>query len=411
MQRKEEGQTAAAEALVEKLGRALHRFGSPAHRLEEALDQVASRLGLRGQFFSTPTAIFAAFKPGDPPDASTRTVLLRVEPGEVNLEKLSRLDALLGRVMRGEVEPLAAASEVDAITSAPVRYGPFLTVLAFGLASGSAARFFGGGVLEGLVAAGLGLQIGALALWLDRFPNAGRLFEAAAATLAAAFATVAAVLLQTVSFSIVTLAALVVLVPGLTLTVAMTELATRHLVSGSARLAGALLLFMTIGVGFACGRRGAELLLGAPPSFTPGAQPLATEVLALAISAAGLLVLFRAQPRDYGWFLLAAGVALGGSRAGTALLGPQLGALLGALVVGLGSNLFARLCDRPAAITQLPGLMLLVPGSLGFRSVTALFDQDTLSGLQSAFAVGAVAIALATGLLVTNVLLPPRRVL
>ena len=51
-------------AFVLALARALHRYGTPAHRLEEALEIVGKDLGLKGEFFSTPTTIIASF--GDP---------------------------------------------------------------------------------------------------------------------------------------------------------------------------------------------------------------------------------------------------------------------------------------------------------------------------------------------------------
>ncbi|MEM1180796.1 MAG: threonine/serine exporter family protein, partial [Acidobacteriota bacterium] len=80
-------------ALVAKLGQALHAYGSSAHRLEDALDLVSRRLGARGEFFSTPTAIFASIgEPGGDADGRPpHTLLLRVEPREINLEKLSAL--------------------------------------------------------------------------------------------------------------------------------------------------------------------------------------------------------------------------------------------------------------------------------------------------------------------------------
>ena len=43
------------------LAKALHRYGTPAYRLEEALEVVGDKLGLDAQFFSTPTSIFASF--------------------------------------------------------------------------------------------------------------------------------------------------------------------------------------------------------------------------------------------------------------------------------------------------------------------------------------------------------------
>lgn len=405
-----------AEVLVAKLGRALHRYGTPAHRLEEAMDEVSRRLGLHGEFFSTPTAIFASLGPAEASenDADGQrpgTLLMRVEPGDVSLEKLSLLDALLGQVVRREVTPRQASARVDEVETMSPRFGRAVTTAAFALASGSTARFFGGGLKECAVAGVLGLAIGLLALAVESRENAGRLYESVAALVAAFVATAAAALWPPLSLWVVTVSALIVLVPGLTLTVAMTELATRNLVSGAARLSGAVLMFMTIGVGFALGNRLGVLAFGELPQGTPLQLPAWTELPALSLVGMALLILFRAHPGDYGWFLGAAALALYGSRAGTEILGPQLGALVGAVLVGVGANLFARVIRRPAAIVQMPGIMLLVPGSVGFRSVTALVQQDTLSGVQTAFSMVLVAISLVTGLLLANVLLPPRNAL
>ena len=38
------------------------------------------------------------------------------------------------------------------------------------------------------------------------------------------------------------------------------------------------------------------------------------------------------------------------------------------------SNLYARVARRPAMVPMVPGILLLVPGSLGFRSLTSLID-------------------------------------
>lgn len=399
--------SSAAEVFVEKLGQALHAYGSPAHRLEAALGRVAARLGLKGQFFSTPTAIFASFGS----EKEQKTLLFRVEPGEVHLEKLSELDEVLGDVVTGKMKPAVASTRVDEIVAASARYGPVLSTLAFSLASGSAARFFGGGWKEIMAALIGGLVIGLWALIAGRFSETGRLFEPVGGMLIALTTAFCASLLDPLAPQVVTLAGLIVLVPGMTLTVAMTELATRNLVSGSARLSGAMLVFLTIGFGVALGGRLGEALVGTMPSSPPLALPAWTEAVALIVVALAFTVLFRARPKDLGWILASSTVALVGARAGAALLGPQLGVFLAAVLVGVGGNLLARFANRPAAVPQLPGLMLLVPGSIGFRGVASLLDQDVLSGVESAFNMALVAIALVTGLLIANVLVPPRRVL
>jgi uncharacterized membrane protein YjjB (DUF3815 family) len=75
------------------------------------------------------------------------------------------------------------------------------------------------------------------------------------------------------------------------------------------------------------------------------------------------------------------------------------------------SNAFARTFDRPAAVPLLPGLILLVPGSLGFRGVFSMLQSDVVSGVDAGFKAVLVSAALVAGLLFANIALPPRRVL
>jgi uncharacterized membrane protein YjjB (DUF3815 family) len=91
--------------------------------------------------------------------------------------------------------------------------------------------------------------------------------------------------------------------------------------------------------------------------------------------------------------------------------GVEVGSFLGALVVGSGSNLFARLRDRPALVPLAPGMILLVPGSLGYRSLSALLNRETIEGIDFAFGMIVVAMSLVGGLLASSALVPPKRIL
>lgn len=395
----------AARAFVLKLGRALHTYGYPAHRLEEALTAVSARLGLRTQFFSAPTALFASFGS----EEEQKTFQIRVDPGGVNLEKLALLDDVAAEVARGRLSPAFGAARVDAIVAKPPPYGPLLTTLSFALASGAASRFFGGGWREIVASSIIGLAIGLLALAAERFPPMARAFEPAAATLAALLATAASREAGPVSVYIATVAGLIVLIPGFPLTVAMTELATRNLVSGTARLVGACGTFLAIGFGVALGTTVGERLLGEAPLAQARGLPGWTEWAALLLAPLAFTVLLRAQARDTGWIVASGVLGYSGARLGAGLLGAELGAFVGALAVGVGGNAYARWLGRPAAVTIVPGILLLVPGSIGFRSFASLLDQQTVVGVESAFRMTLVAISLVTGLLFANIVLSPRR--
>jgi uncharacterized membrane protein YjjB (DUF3815 family) len=54
-------------------------------------------------------------------------------------------------------------------------------------------------------------------------------------------------------------------------------------------------------------------------------------------------------------------------------------------------------------------MILLVPGSVGFRSLSFVFERDVFLGLDTAFTVITVLISLVAGLLFGNLLVPPRR--
>lgn len=393
-------------AFAVKLGQALHRYGTSTHRLETMMHLVLEKLDLHGQFFVTPTGIFAAF--GLPEEQ--RTSLIRVEPNDVDLEKLALLDNLVSQVIRGEVSAAAGTSLIDEIVAAPPRYGVVLTTLSFALASGAAARFLGGGLREIAVVTMSGLILGSLAVVMGRFENAGRVFEPVGAMIAAALAMVAGQFIQPFSTYVATLAGLIVLVPGLTLTVAIRELSTRNLVSGTARLMGAALLFFQIGFGVALGWQVNRFFDTATPIVPPEPLPYWTLWLSLLVSPVCFAVLFRARPQDIIWIVASCVVSFSGSRVGASLLGPELGVSVGAILVGVAANLYARYLRRPAAIPLVPGIMLLVPGSIGFGSLAKFIEKDVVSAVSTAFNMGLVAVALVTGLLIASVLAPPRKV-
>ncbi|HZS46306.1 MAG TPA: threonine/serine exporter family protein [Blastocatellia bacterium] len=396
-----------AIGFVLRLGRALHTYGYSADRLEAVLTKTSTRLGLVSQFFSTPTSIFVAFGDQD----TQHTFLIRVEPGEVNLGKLADLDVVTSKVLSGQLSPADGSIEIEKIIAAPHEYNDFLRVLAFGLASAASSRFLGGGLKEILISSGIGLMIGLLSLLATKSSSFGRVFEPVAAFAASGIAAMLTFVVGSFSVSNATLAGLIVLIPGLTLTVAMSELSTRNLVSGTARFSGALVLFMSIGFGVALGQKIVESIYRTPHIADPHLLPAWTEFVALVIAPLSFMILLRAHLVDGIWILIAGALAVTGSRLGARALGPELGVFAGALTVGLVSNLLARWRDRPAAITLVPGILLLVPGSIGFRSLASLLDRQVVSGVDTAFKMTLMAVALVAGMLIANTVVPSRRTL
>ncbi len=386
------------------LCRALHGCGYAAHRLEGVLSLAAQQLGVEAQFFSTPTSIFVSFGKLE----RQRTHLIRVEPAEQDLGKLSALDRLTTQVLRGELTPKEGSERIALIQAAPPRYGPVMMTLGFGLASGAATRFLGGGGREIVAGAILGLLIGLLALVAQRFSTISRIFEPAASFTAAFLAAGAAVMITPFSVFTATMAGLIVLVPGFTLTIALTELSTRHLLSGTARLSGAFMTFLGITFGVALGNTLAIRVFGDYARLANATIPPWTNLVALVVAPVGFTILLRAEKRDIPWLVLMGILAFYGGRLGTNVFGPELGAFVGAFVVGTASNVFARVLDRPSQVLIVPGILLLVPGSIGYRSLNALMEREVVSGIETAFSMLVIAVSLVAGLLMSNAVTPRR---
>ena len=90
-------------------------------------------------------------------------------------------------------------------------------------------------------------------------------------------------------------------------------------------------------------------------------------------------------------------------------MGGELGVFIGGFCVGIISNIFARLVKRPGSIFLIPGIILLVPGSIGYRSITFLFEKNAIQGVESAFSMFVVALSLVTGLLLGHLFVDPKR--
>ncbi len=217
-----------------KLARSLSLYGTPTPRLESSIEEVATIFGVKCQILATPTGVQAAFGSG----VEQRTYLERVQPGQIHLAKLSETAAVHDQVLLGRMDLDQGSAELDRIAESHAPLSATVVVLSFSLTSAAASVFLGGGSPEILAAGLVGLTIGFLAIFLAGRGRVLGLFEFLAALSASATSTVLAYLVPGLAPHVPTLAGLIVLIPGLTLTIAMSELSRQHLVSGTARLMG-----------------------------------------------------------------------------------------------------------------------------------------------------------------------------
>jgi uncharacterized membrane protein YjjP (DUF1212 family) len=397
--------TRETDEFLMRTGELLHKHGTPSHRLERVMTKVAKTLGISCTCLYTPTSLIASI--GESPNE--RTYMRRVDSGAVDADKLIRFDEILEELEANKIGVSEARERLESAAISPPPYSSGLTAIVCGLACAAIAIVFGGGVAEVLSAGVIGLAIAGLEVLQSKLGWEQGLLFPVAGFLAALSSLMVAHWIVAIDDRMVTLASLVILLPGLTLTIALTELAVGHLSAGVARLAGACVTLLTLFIGVAIAWRVAAQWRNLPAETTP--LPALYYWLAILASPAAFAVLFRVR-RSRWWVVFA--VSLSGfftAKYFGEWYGTEVGSFLGALVVGSGSNLYARLHDRPAMVPLAPGIILLVPGSLGYRSLSALQDRQTVQGVDFAFGMLLVAMCLVGGLLASSAVVPPKRIL
>jgi uncharacterized membrane protein YjjP (DUF1212 family) len=394
-----------------ELARHLHQAGTSAPRLESAIDDVGARLSLTCQSLSTPTSVILSIsdRRGGEDALAEHTQVLRLAPGDVDLRELAHVDRIAEQVADGSMDIAAGRA---ALNELPPRRGPLADTamaLSFGLASGAVAVLLRGSAADVVVAATIGAATGGLSLLLPGRPNLAAGFEAIVGFLAGLTVFAVHALWTPLSVNSVTIAALIVLLPGLMLTTAVNELATQHLVSGIARLAGASAVLLKLGFGIAAARQVAQAAGFDPRPMPLPSLPPEAEWAALAMASLAFCVLFRAARRDWPLVIGAAWLGYLCTRLGGEAAGAEFGVFVAGLVVGCASNLYAKRFNRPGALVRVPGIILLVPGSVGLRSLYFVFERDVFLGLDTAFSLVVLLASLVAGLLFGNVLIAPRR--
>lgn len=397
---------------IRLLATRLHEYGTAAHRLENAVVAAAARLGLRCDVFSTPTSILLAFRDADDPQFDAHaTTLIRLQPGSIDLGKLCEVDEIADGVANGSV---SLAEGADRLLEVPNREpaAPLPgQLLSWGVVGATVAALLGSTWADNLSAAILAMLTGLFTLRLGRSWQEAGSFEPIVAFLVTVGAYGLAAVLGGSMVPNVVIGALIILMPGLDLTIAITELSTGHLASGTARFAGATVVLLKLALGVMLGT---QLMIhlgfaGELPFDPSQLSPGWFTWTALVATGIAFGVLFNAKRRDWPAVLVAALVSYTASHFATQAFGPEIGVFMAALAIGAISNAYARLLNRPASVMRMPGIILLVPGSLGYRALNFLFSSNVDEGIHAAISVVVVLAVLVGGLLLGNTLISPRR--
>jgi uncharacterized membrane protein YjjP (DUF1212 family) len=393
-----------------RLGKALHKLGSTAHRLEDNLLSIARFLDIRASFIITPTAL--TFILSDDEDDQQYNHLVRVTPGEIDLGSLARIDELVDELINGERTLDEAIERLKEVNRKPPPYGVILTFLAFGASSGAFAMLMHTSWHDVFWSTLLGFVVFLFVIWAERSRRVTEMLEPMAALTTSMLASLISLFDPSINIPMVILSSIIAFIPGLSLTVGLSELAARHLMSGTARIMDGVMVLFKLYFGAVLGMAFGKLIWGEVSFMPPETMPIWTSWLAVTTLSISLIILFKVRLKDAPWGMIAGYISFGASIWASSYLGVALGAFVGAFVLGIYSNLFSRIMNLPSSIVRLLGLVVLVPGSkvyIGLNSLVTGKQMLAVNDLGSQTFL--IFMSLVAGLIFSNVALPHRKTL
>ena len=381
--------------------KALHENGLPTHRLEERMKVVCSSLTINGQFFSTPGSIFASLTI----QGVTQSHMIKLTDNELNLEKIDRIEVIIQKVISKEINPQEGHEKLNQIKSSKNRYSEITTIFFMGISTAAAACVFGGELPAIISAFIIGLGIGSLGLLLRFVPQLDKIYALLAAIWAVLVSGLFNSYFKNFQLDIATICGLILLIPGFTFTVSITEMVNNHLIAGLSRFTTAFITFVMLAIGIGIGESFIYKLDLNKGIHVWNTLPFWKEWIALIFVPLGFVVLFKAKPKDFWWILIGCWISYFSFKIGNQFTSNTTAVFLASLLLGIGSNLFSLKTKRNPSVMLVPGMILLVPGSLGFLSISKLVESDVVGGIQIALNMLITSMALVLGIIFSNVLL------
>jgi uncharacterized membrane protein YjjP (DUF1212 family) len=342
--------------------------GGPTSRLEDKIVQLGETYGLQPEVFATPSAIIISAMNSEKRFTSS---LKRIKESSIDLNLLFKIDVLFDKVINKDLTVHEAYKYIcekeysyELYPKTVISIASFIVgYLASYLHFQSTPSALLSGVLSFILVAVLQPFFNYLAFTRIFFVFFASLLSIGLSALGEAYFK----LPIEASF----IGSLIVLVPGLMLTTAVSELAEHNFVSGTVKLVNGVLVLISIGTALFIGK---DIIGFLDPHSLPlnfnyaNSNPIdrTTTIVGTLMIMLAFCIQFQTPKR---FFLSAMATGIAG-QIGFELFKNSssyaLPSFMAALFIGLVSLSFSRFFKTPSQIFSVPGIVSLVPGVLSF---------------------------------------------
>lgn len=391
-----------------KLGEKIHGYGPNAARMEWYLNRITKILGYQGVFRSTPEQISFAFTK-DGTDWQKIHISAMSGTG-TELNRLAKAGELINDLEKGKISVAEASSRLDEIDKTPHPWGNFTTALSYILCGVAFPVLLGGSWVDLILSGIFSLVVFFMVIKSGgKGPLASEWLPLSSAFVAGILAGISRFFFPEVNVVLVTLSAVLILIPGYPISVGVVEIVSKHINSGLSNLVSGLIYLFKQFAGAWLGVKAVGLILTIPTATS--ATPIDSVWLWVFVPAIiiGLGIALQTPYRDFFWMCLGQGIAYGGIVLGSDMLDSNFGNLLGTVALVLFTSIWARKTGRPPSIVLVPAFILLVSGSIGFRGLAAFAAGNAQTGGQEFIQMFVVALTLAAGLVIGITLIKPEK--
>jgi uncharacterized membrane protein YjjP (DUF1212 family) len=380
-----------------------HRYGASYVRLEEFFTQLPRLFGVHGEMLAA--APFAFFEFRQSANAEPYRLTYRLSETSFELTKLSDLWALVTDLEAGNISVDQGAARLKEIDSLPAPYKNSIVALAYSLCGAGFAVLLSAVWFDVILAALLSLVVFGITWYAGRSQWLSNRINFTAAFVASILANLMALLFSGSNPFTVALCAVIVLIPGLALTLGAAELASKSIISGISRLVDGVSITLVLVIGTAFGSSIVNTLWPVPAPADQQDYSLGLVFLFIVLLMLGLSFIFQVRRQDLVWVVLAgviayAGVLLGGQ------FGDWQGSFIGALGLGLYTGLVSLRRQIPGSVVMLPGIMILVPGVAAYFGVNTMQTNSIFSALPAVWGVMVQIVAIMGGMYVAASIMP-----
>ena len=393
-------ETTRADAHIQflaRLGASMAAANYPVTLIRQMLQRASAAYGITTESVVLPNNV-QVIGPAGPNGTTIKSAAVDTD---LRFDQTFPLARLVSAARRGAVDPAAGEDELRRIAAAPHRLPSWVSVIGYGIQSAGLALVLEPTPLNLLGATVFGLLVGAIATASRGRPLLAQLVPVISAFAVTSLAILAA---HRLGLDHVGLRALIpplaMFLPGVAMTLAVVELTSRDMISGTSRLVAgfAQLAQLAFGIFIAVQILGeSESQLTSIAVNKLGAW---APWVGVAVYTVGIMLFLGPPVRFVPWLLIVVYAAYTAQFLGDLAFGSYVSGVTGGFALTLCAMAMAGRRGAPPAISLiLPGFWLLVPGSMGLIGIAELFGADGDSAITVTFvSMFSVAFGLQAGL-------------